>query len=148
MQGQLDTMTKILHDLAVNSTPNQWVNALKAAAPKTQTVNSASKSEKPLIQASRIEPPPKPEWGRFGSRFFMTSDRMISAKAQISCKGKIKHGTAQILGAAITANNSGLVDEHTFDAIISVPNWGPGAPLIVDLYSDEELGACNITQLL
>jgi hypothetical protein len=33
-QGQLDTMTKILHDLSVSSTPQQWMAALKSAIPK------------------------------------------------------------------------------------------------------------------
>ena len=92
VEGQLDTMTKILHDLAMNSTPQQWMTALRDAMPKISP-----------HQATPISPPPivVPQ-GTF------SDGQMFSIKKQI---GTIAKGNLRLLCIGGKPNTEIMCDQ-------------------------------------
>jgi hypothetical protein len=100
----------------------------------------------PELHVARTTVPARPEYGKYAEQFILTTNKVMNGgRVEIACRGKLTHGDATLAGAgAQMTNGDGLVDEHTFQSGINSPNWSPPYPLVVTLYANEDIGACNV----
>jgi hypothetical protein len=107
-------------------------------------------SEQPEVHIARLAAPIRPELGKNGIQYILTTNKVMNGgKVLVTCtKGKINRGVAGIVGAGVQMGGGEVQDEHSFYADIQSPNWSPDSPMLINLYFDDEsLGVCSFKVL-
>jgi hypothetical protein len=103
--------------------------------------------DEPLdLRASSMPIQPNTTYGKLATELILTTNKTLNgARVIVRCKGIINEGSAMVPGGSVQLGGGGRVDDHTFNVGIDSPNWAPGFPLVITLYSDSPVEPCQIT---